>query len=85
MIKQFISSSSTSWHTQEFTKGSYTAIAVGSSQIDIECLAQPLYLDERDAKVSSQELDRIKGGINKTNKIMNKIDFSIAFDKCNVY
>ncbi|ERL87222.1 peroxisomal N(1)-acetyl-spermine/spermidine oxidase [Dendroctonus ponderosae] len=40
----------TSWHTQEFTKGSYTAIAVGSSQIDIECLAQPLYLDERQAK-----------------------------------
>ncbi|XP_066146714.1 peroxisomal N(1)-acetyl-spermine/spermidine oxidase [Euwallacea fornicatus] len=40
----------TSWHKQEYTRGSYTAIAVGASQIDIECLAQPLYLDENDAK-----------------------------------
>ncbi|XP_066252474.1 peroxisomal N(1)-acetyl-spermine/spermidine oxidase [Euwallacea similis] len=40
----------TSWHKQEYTRGSYTAIAVGASQIDIECLAQPLYLDENDSK-----------------------------------
>lgn len=33
----------TSWHTQPYSKGSYTAIAVGASQLDIECLAQPLY------------------------------------------
>ncbi|XP_060526733.1 spermine oxidase [Cylas formicarius] len=40
----------TSWHNQEFTRGSYTAIAVGASQVDIECLAQPLYLDEHETK-----------------------------------
>ncbi|CAG9773011.1 unnamed protein product [Ceutorhynchus assimilis] len=40
----------TSWHKQEYTRGSYTAIAVGASQIDIECLAQPLYLDESETK-----------------------------------
>ncbi|XP_076257960.1 peroxisomal N(1)-acetyl-spermine/spermidine oxidase isoform X2 [Rhynchophorus ferrugineus] len=40
----------TSWHKQEFTRGSYTAVAVGASQIDIECLAQPLYLDEHETK-----------------------------------
>lgn len=33
----------TSWHSQPYSKGSYTAIAVGASQLDIECLAQPLY------------------------------------------
>lgn len=33
----------TSWFSQPYTKGSYTSIAVGSSQIDIEYLAQPLY------------------------------------------
>ncbi|KAJ3627007.1 hypothetical protein MTP99_014416 [Tenebrio molitor] len=40
----------TSWHSQPYTRGSYTAIAVGASQIDIECLAQPLYLDEEETK-----------------------------------
>ncbi|XP_063909408.1 peroxisomal N(1)-acetyl-spermine/spermidine oxidase isoform X2 [Zophobas morio] len=40
----------TSWHSQPYTKGSYTAIAVGASQIDIECLAQPLYLDEEETR-----------------------------------
>ncbi|XP_030756790.1 spermine oxidase [Sitophilus oryzae] len=40
----------TTWHNQQYTRGSYTAVAVGSSQIDIECLAQPLYLDENETK-----------------------------------
>ncbi|KAJ8960627.1 hypothetical protein NQ318_013919 [Aromia moschata] len=40
----------TSWHSQPYTRGSYTAIAVGSSQLDIEYLAQPLYLDENESK-----------------------------------
>ncbi|EEZ98988.1 peroxisomal N(1)-acetyl-spermine/spermidine oxidase [Tribolium castaneum] len=40
----------TSWHSQPYTRGSYTAIAVGASQIDIECLAQPLFLDEEETK-----------------------------------
>ena len=43
---------STSWHTQPYTRGSYTAIAVGASQIDIELLAQPLYSKQNQAKVS---------------------------------
>ncbi|XP_066992661.2 spermine oxidase [Anabrus simplex] len=33
----------TSWRKQPYTKGSYTAMAVGASQVDIEHLAQPLY------------------------------------------
>ncbi|XP_072385544.1 peroxisomal N(1)-acetyl-spermine/spermidine oxidase [Diabrotica undecimpunctata] len=37
----------TSWHSQPYTRGSYTSIAVGASQIDIEYLAQPIY-DEND-------------------------------------
>ncbi|KAJ8985332.1 hypothetical protein NQ317_008363 [Molorchus minor] len=40
----------TSWHSQQYTRGSYTAIAVGSSQLDIEYLAQPIYLDEGERK-----------------------------------
>lgn len=40
----------TSWYSQPYTRGSYTAIAVGASQIDIECLAQPLYKNENDDK-----------------------------------
>lgn len=35
--------SSTSWHKQQFCRGSYTAIGVGGSQDDIENIAQPLY------------------------------------------
>ncbi|XP_044737394.1 spermine oxidase isoform X1 [Chrysoperla carnea] len=33
----------TTWYSQPFTRGSYTAMAVGASQLDIEQLAQPLY------------------------------------------
>ncbi|XP_046659260.1 peroxisomal N(1)-acetyl-spermine/spermidine oxidase [Homalodisca vitripennis] len=33
----------THWHSEKFTRGSYTAIAVGASQTDIESIAQPLY------------------------------------------
>ncbi|XP_022919456.2 spermine oxidase [Onthophagus taurus] len=40
----------TSWFSQPYTKGSYTAIAVGASQIDIEYLAQPLYTKENQEK-----------------------------------
>ncbi|CAH0553813.1 unnamed protein product [Brassicogethes aeneus] len=40
----------TSWASQPYTRGSYTAIAVGASQIDIECLAQPLYMDDDESK-----------------------------------
>ncbi|XP_074039194.1 spermine oxidase [Leptinotarsa decemlineata] len=40
----------TSWHSQQYTRGSYTAIAVGASQLDIEYLAQPIYLDEKETK-----------------------------------
>ena len=32
----------TSWHSQPYTRGSYTAMAVGASQHDIENLAEPL-------------------------------------------
>ncbi|KAK9884537.1 hypothetical protein WA026_007378 [Henosepilachna vigintioctopunctata] len=40
----------TSWASQQYTQGSYTAIAVGASQVDIECLALPLYNDEAETK-----------------------------------
>ncbi|XP_014240838.1 peroxisomal N(1)-acetyl-spermine/spermidine oxidase isoform X2 [Cimex lectularius] len=38
------------WKSEPFTKGSYTAMAVGASQCDIENLAQPLYSSSRDHK-----------------------------------
>ncbi|XP_013193705.1 peroxisomal N(1)-acetyl-spermine/spermidine oxidase [Amyelois transitella] len=40
----------TSWHKQPYTRGSYTAIAVGASQSDIESLAQPLFRNVHDKK-----------------------------------
>lgn len=30
------------WYSREYSRGSYTAIAVGASQMDIKCIAQPL-------------------------------------------
>lgn len=32
----------TSWHSQPYTRGSYTAMAIGASQLDIEALAEPI-------------------------------------------
>lgn len=43
----------TSWHSQPYSKGSYTSIAVGASQEDIENIAQPLYSNPHQSKVSS--------------------------------
>ncbi|XP_018327308.1 peroxisomal N(1)-acetyl-spermine/spermidine oxidase isoform X2 [Agrilus planipennis] len=40
----------TSWFSQPYTRGSYTSLAVGSSQVDIENLAQPLYSERNQAK-----------------------------------
>ncbi|KPI94040.1 PREDICTED: peroxisomal N(1)-acetyl-spermine/spermidine oxidase [Papilio xuthus] len=40
----------TSWKKQPYTRGSYTAIAVGASQSDIESLAQPLFKNVHDKK-----------------------------------
>ncbi|GAB0093068.1 peroxisomal N(1)-acetyl-spermine/spermidine oxidase [Sergentomyia squamirostris] len=42
----------TSWRNQQFCRGSYTAMAVGASQEDIENIAQPLYSDPHQAKPS---------------------------------
>lgn len=42
---------STSWKKQPYARGSYTAIAVGASQSDIESIAQPLFRNVRDKKV----------------------------------
>lgn len=42
----------TSWHSQPYSKGSYTSIAVGSSQEDIENIVQPLYSNPHQSKVS---------------------------------
>lgn len=36
----------TSWYSQPYTRGSYTAMAVGASQLDIRSLAEPLFPDE---------------------------------------
>ncbi|XP_045449773.1 peroxisomal N(1)-acetyl-spermine/spermidine oxidase [Melitaea cinxia] len=40
----------TSWKKQPYTRGSYTAIAVGASQSDIESLGQPLFRNVHDKK-----------------------------------
>lgn len=44
---------STSWKKQPYTQGSYTALAVGASQSDIESIAQPLFRNIHDKKVSN--------------------------------
>lgn len=51
---QFICNSnfSTSWHRQQYCRGSYTAIAVGGAQEDIENVAQPLYSSPHQSKPS---------------------------------
>lgn len=40
----------THWHSEPYTKGSYTAVAVGASQCDIENLALPLYTKRTNKK-----------------------------------
>ncbi|KAG5682385.1 hypothetical protein PVAND_011738 [Polypedilum vanderplanki] len=42
----------TSWHGQPYSKGSYTSIAVGASQEDIENIVQPLYSNPHQSKPS---------------------------------
>nr|CAD7442688.1 unnamed protein product [Timema bartmani] len=42
----------TSWSAQPYTRGSYTAMAVGASQVDIENIAQPLFANPRHTKPS---------------------------------
>uniref|UniRef100_A0AAG5D024 Amine oxidase domain-containing protein n=1 Tax=Anopheles atroparvus TaxID=41427 RepID=A0AAG5D024_ANOAO len=42
----------TSWKKQPFSRGSYTAIAVGASQDDIDNIAQPLYSSPHQSKPS---------------------------------
>lgn len=41
----------TSWKKQPYSKGSYTSIAVGASQEDIENISQPLYSNPHQSKV----------------------------------
>lgn len=41
----------TSWKKQPYSRGSYTSIAVGASQEDIENIAQPLYSNPHQSKV----------------------------------
>lgn len=51
-----LTSFSTAWNTQTFSRGSYTSIGVGGQQKDIETLSSPL-LDcgSEDKRVSSYE------------------------------
>ena len=42
---------STSWWSQPLTRGSYTAVAIGSSQVDITNVAQSLYAHPSHHKV----------------------------------
>lgn len=42
---------STSWKSQPYSRGSYTSIAVGASQEDIENIALPLYSNPQQSKV----------------------------------
>lgn len=41
----------TSWHSQPYTCGSYTAMAVGASQLDINCLAEPIVREDDPSKI----------------------------------
>ncbi|XP_053983909.1 peroxisomal N(1)-acetyl-spermine/spermidine oxidase [Hylaeus anthracinus] len=41
----------TSWHMQPYTHGSYTAMAVGASQLDINCLAEPIKQEDDPSKI----------------------------------
>lgn len=41
----------TSWHSQPYTRGSYTAMAVGASQLDINCLAEPIVQEDDPSKI----------------------------------
>lgn len=41
----------TSWKNQPYSRGSYTSIAVGASQEDIENISQPLYSNPNQSKV----------------------------------
>lgn len=41
----------TRWHSDRYTRGSYTAIAVGASQMDIDCLAEPISMPGDSAKL----------------------------------
>jgi len=47
----------TTWHSQPYTRGSYTAMAVGASQLDIRSLAEPLVQEKTKNKVN--ETDKI--------------------------
>lgn len=40
----------TKWHSEPYTRGSYSAIAVGAKQSDIEHLSKPLYIHPYDSK-----------------------------------
>lgn len=42
----------TSWKSQPYSRGSYTSIAVGASQEDIENISQPLYSNPHQSKAS---------------------------------
>lgn len=50
-INFFFYNPRTRWHSEMNTRGSYTAIAVGSSQEDIINLAKPIYRSPCDSKV----------------------------------
>ncbi|XP_076754857.1 peroxisomal N(1)-acetyl-spermine/spermidine oxidase [Xylocopa sonorina] len=41
----------TSWHSQPYTRGSYTAMAIGASQLDINCLAEPIVQENDPSKI----------------------------------
>lgn len=46
----FFSICSTSWHNQQYCRGSYTAIGVGGAQEDIDNVAQSLYSSPHQSK-----------------------------------
>lgn len=41
----------TSWHSQPYTRGSYTAMAVGASQLDINSIAEPIVQEDEPSKI----------------------------------
>ena len=49
----------TSWHSQPYSRGSYTSIAVGASQEDIENIAQPLYSNPHQSKVCGEKFSNL--------------------------
>jgi len=67
------------WKSKKFCRGSYTSIAVGASQIDIEQIAQPLFAGSEDEKVFLSILFLIFIAFSSSKKMCPKGDQGPSF------